>query len=214
MKINIHTHQSSGRSDVLELVNQYPHEFNGENEAYFSIGIHPWYIEENRLDNDLRMMEEKLTWANCLAVGECGIDKRINTDIQLQKDIFIRQLFLAEKYKKPVVLHCVAAYQEMIAIKKEYKVSVPMIVHGFSKNSMTAESLLKNGFYLSFGKYLLRNPELSEVFKTIPEDAFFLETDTIEETIDEVYKKASDSKGFDVEDRVKATFNKVFNLNK
>ncbi len=214
MKINIHTHQSSGRSDVLELVNQYPHEFNGENEAYFSIGIHPWYIEENRLDNDLRVMEEKLTWANCLAVGECGIDKRINTGIQLQKDIFIRQLFLAEKYKKPVVLHCVAAYQEMIAIKKEYKVSVPMIIHGFSKNSMTAESLLKNGFYLSFGKYLLRNPELSEVFKTIPEDAFFLETDTIKETIDEVYKKASDSKGFDVEERVKATFNKVFNLNK
>ena len=98
---------------------------------------------------------------------------------------------LAEKYKKPVVIHCVAAFQEVIAIKKKTKISVPLIIHGFSKNNQIANQLIKEGFYLSFGKFLLRNPDLKTVFKNIPNDRFFLETDTIEENIQQVYELAS-----------------------
>jgi TatD DNase family protein len=98
---------------------------------------------------------------------------------------------LAEKYQKPLVLHLVAAFDELIAIKKRLKISVPIIIHGFSKNEQVAKQLVDNGFYLSFGKYLLRNPELESVFKSIPNDKFFLETDTIEESLDEVYALAA-----------------------
>lgn len=190
---NFHTHQFTNQPNILELVNQYPKDFD-ETIPYYSIGIHPWYIDENRLETDLKIIEEKLQTKNCLAIGECGLDKRIEVPFDLQISVFEKQLILAEKYKKPVVIHCVAAYQEVTAIKKKMKISVPMIIHGFSKNNQIAQQLIKEGFYLSFGKYLLKNPDLKTVFENVPNNHFFLETDTIQETIKEVYKLASEYK--------------------
>ena len=187
---NFHTHQSAIEPNILELVNQYPHEFD-TSIKYYSIGIHPWHIEESRIENDLKIIEEKLQLDNCLAVGECGLDKRIETPLALQIKVFENQLVLAQKYNKPVVIHCVAAFQEVVEIKKRLNITVPLIIHGFSKNEQVAQSLINSGFYISFGKYLLRNPELEKVFKTVPNDKFFLETDTIHEGIETVYGLAS-----------------------
>ncbi len=209
MYFNLHTHRSSGEVNVVELVNQYPDEFD-VSAGYFSIGIHPWRISGERLDADLEMIESKLSDKKCLAVGECGLDKRIETPIDVQIPVFKAQLDLAVKYRKPVVLHCVAAYQEAIEIKKEFGISVPMIIHGFSKNEQVAKQLLDAGFYLSFGKYLLRNPELENVFKLVPDDRFFLETDMIDETIQEVYSLAARYKDKSIE-QLKYTINKNVN---
>lgn len=194
---NLHTHKFTNNSDVLELVNQYPWEFDATIPQY-SIGIHPWYIDENRLENDLKIIDEKLQLKECLALGECGLDKRIDVPMSLQIDVFEKQIALAEKHQKPLVLHLVAAFQELIAIKKRLKISVPIIIHGFSKNEQVADELIKNGFYLSFGKYLLRNPELDSVFKSVPNDKFFLETDTIDERLEEVYQLAAEYKNIDL----------------
>jgi TatD DNase family protein len=94
------------------------------------------------------------------------------------------------------------------------KITVPVIIHGFSKNQQVAKQLIDNGFYLSFGKYLLRNPELESVFQSIPNDKFFLETDTIEETLDEVYNLAANYKNINLPDLIEiinSNFNFVFN---
>jgi TatD DNase family protein len=187
---NLHTHKFTKNPNVLELVNQYPWEFD-EAIPYYSIGIHPWHINENRLEKDLEIIENKLQLPNCLALGECGLDKRIDIPMSLQIQVFEKQIALAEKYKKPLVLHLVAAFDELIEIKNRLKISVPIIIHGFSKNKQVARQLIDNGFYLSFGKYLLQNPELEEVFKSIPNDKFFLETDTIDETLEDVYTLAA-----------------------
>ena len=195
--INLHTHKFTNDPNVLEIVNQYPHEFD-VNIPFFSIGIHPCYINESRVEEDLQIIEEKIPLQNCLALGECGLDKRIEIPIEIQKQVFEKQLRLAIKYKKPVILHCVSAYQEIIEIKKRLEVDVPMIIHGFSKNKQVAKSLIDNGFYLSFGKYLLRNLELESVFASVPNDKFFLETDTMEETLEEVYKLAAKYKNIEV----------------
>ncbi|WJS93753.1 TatD family hydrolase [Flavobacterium johnsoniae] len=194
---NFHTHHFTNQQNVLELVNQYPKDFDSSI-AFYSIGIHPWYIDENRVAEDLKIIEEKLQIENCLAIGECGLDKRIEIPLELQVSVFEKQLELAQKFKKPVVIHCVAAFQEITAIKKRMKISVPMIIHGFSKNKQLAEQLIKDGFYLSFGKYLLKNPDLKSVFQAIPNDRFFLETDTIEETIQQVYELASEYKDLNI----------------
>lgn len=212
MLYNLHTHKSSNSNDVLEIVNQYPKDFDERIENY-SIGIHPWYIDVNRVEADLDIIEEKLQLENCLALGECGLDKRIEIPLDIQMQIFEQQIELAKKYQKPIILHCVSAYQEVIEIKKRLKIEVPMIIHGFSKNSQIAKSLLDNGFYLSFGKYLLRNPELESVFKEVPNDRFFLETDTIEETLEEVYAMASKYKNIEMEslkEIIITNFNQVF----
>ncbi|HWR93598.1 MAG TPA: TatD family hydrolase [Flavobacterium sp.] len=210
---NLHTHHFTNDAAVLELVNQYPMEFD-DLVPFYSIGIHPWKIDENIVEAELLIVEDKLKNNKCLALGECGLDKRIETNLDLQTQVFEKQLLLAEKYKKPVVIHCVAAFQEVIAIKKKMKISVPMIIHGFSKNSQIANQLTENGFYVSFGKYLLRNPELEFVFKNIPNNQFFLETDTIEEGIDEVYKLAAKYKNIEVEELIrliKSNVKTVFN---
>jgi TatD DNase family protein len=187
---NLHTHQFTNQPDILELVNQYPQEFDYKI-PYYSIGIHPLFIEETSLESDFRIIEEKLDLPECLALGECGLDKRSETLLELQQTVFKRQLALAEKFQKPVVIHCVAAFQELIEIKKRLKITVPMIIHGYSKKVELAKQLIDSGFYVSFGKNLLRNLEFESVFKSIPNDKFFLETDTIEEGIQEVYTLAA-----------------------
>ena len=196
---NLHTHKFTDNPEIVELVNQYPWNFD-ETIPTYSIGIHPWYIDENRLENDLKVIEEKLQLKQCIALGECGLDKRIEVPVDLQIQVFEKQIALAEKYQKPLVLHLVAAFDELIEIKKRLKISVPIIIHGFSKNQQVAKQLIDNGFYLSFGKYLLRNPELELVFKSVPNDRFFLETDTIEESLEDVYKLASKYKSIPTED--------------
>lgn len=209
---NLHTHKYTNDSTVLELVNQYPWEFDNAIPQY-SIGIHPWYIKEERLAIDLKTIEEKLPLKECLALGECGLDKRIEVPMILQIEVFEKQIALAEKYQKPLVLHLVAAFDELIEIKKRLKISVPIIIHGFSKKEQVARQLIASGFYLSFGKYLLRNPEMKDVFQSIPNDRFFLETDTIEETLLDVYSLAAEYKGMTLEQmksQVAANWEKVF----
>jgi TatD DNase family protein len=211
---NLHTHKFTNQETVLELVNQYPQEFDSEI-RYYSIGIHPWYIDEQRLEADLEIIVSKLEEPNCLALGECGLDKRIEIPLELQQIVFERQLLLAQKLNKPVVIHCVAAFQEVIATKKRLKITVPMIIHGFSKNKQVAKELTDNGFYISFGKYLLRNPELETVFLSIPNDRFFLETDTVEEGIEEVYALAAKYKNNSIEELqiiLNNNFKQVFNF--
>jgi len=211
---NLHTHRYTANPLILELVNQYPWEFD-ETILNYSIGIHPWYIDESRLASDLQIINEKLALPNCLALGECGLDKRIEIAMEIQKEVFIKQIVLAEKYQKPIVLHCVAAFQEIIQIKKEQNVTVPMIIHGFSKNEQIAKQLLDNGFYLSFGKYLVLNPELKSVFQSVPNNQFFLETDTIEESLEVVYAVAANYKNIEIEEMksiIKTNFDNVFSL--
>ncbi|MCL6461614.1 MAG: TatD family hydrolase [Flavobacterium micromati] len=210
---NLHTHKYTNQDSVLELVNQYPQEFDGAIPCY-SIGIHPWYIVKDRVEVDLAIIESKLKEPNCLAIGECGLDKRIEIPIELQQMVFERQLLLAQKYNKAVVIHCVAAFQEVIETKKRLNISVPMIIHGFSKNGQVANQLIANGFHISFGKYLLQKKELEEVFINIPNDRIFLETDTIEEGIETVYQLAANYKGITVlkiQEIINSNFAEVFN---
>lgn len=211
---NLHTHKFTSQPNVLELVNQYPQDFDAAI-PFYSIGIHPWYIVKERMEADLNIIESKLQEPNCLAVGECGLDKRIEIPMELQQLVFEKQLLLAEKYRKPVVLHCVAAFQEVIEIKKKLNISVPMLIHGFSKNEQVAKQLLDNGFYISFGKYLLRNPELETVFKSIPNNRFFLETDTMEEHLETVYALAAKYKKTtigEIQKQINRNFTAVFKI--
>ncbi|WP_333878434.1 TatD family hydrolase [Flavobacterium sp.] len=198
MLYNLHTHHFTNNANVIELVNQYPWAFNDAIPQY-SIGIHPWYIDENRLESDLQCIETQLALPECWALGECGLDKRIDIPMEIQIAVFEKQIVLAEHYQKPLVLHLVAAYQELVAIKNRLHITVPVVLHGFSKNAQVARQMVDHGFYLSFGKYLLRNPELKDVFASVPNDRFLLETDMMEETLEDVYLKAAQYKGMTLE---------------
>lgn len=211
--INLHTHHHSNQLNTFELVNQYPLEFHSSI-PYYSMGIHPWFIKEATLEQEFEILTQKIQDKNCLAIGECGLDKRIDVPLDLQKAVFERQLLLAQHVQKPVIIHCVAAFDELIECTKRLQIKVPIIVHGFSKNSQLANQLIQQGFYISFGKYLFQMPNLASVLNQIPEDRFFLETDTALQTIEDVYQLVAKSKGISVptlQEKVKQNFESIFN---
>lgn len=212
--VNLHTHFYTNSDSVLEIVNQYPNEFSAEI-PHYSIGIHPWHIDDTRWNDDLKIIKDKLSLKECIALGECGLDKRIDKIYNKQIEVFESQLNLLHEVSKPVILHCVASFDEVMSCKKNSQLSSPFILHGYSKNYQVAKQVLNQDFYLSFGKYLLRNPELSEVFRKIPNEKIFLETDTIAESLEEVYTFAANCKNISVEEMKEIVWNNyqtVFNL--
>ena len=205
---NLHTHNSTPKPGVVALVNQYPLEFEASI-PLSSVGIHPWHIKEDTVMQELALLEQYIALPQVAALGECGLDKRIAVPFDLQIRVFEAQLHVAQQIQKPVIIHCVAAFQELIHCISTQGITVPIIIHGFSKNAQLAQQLLQEGYYLSFGKYLFQQPELADVLTTIPEDRFFLETDTMDRSIQEVYTKAAECKKMCL-DELKSTLNCTF----
>ena len=165
-------------------------------EHYFSVGIHPQNIHE-QWENDLENLKMISQNPKCLAIGECGLDALVNIDENHQKKVFEAQFIWANQIQKPVIIHCVKRFQELIPFQKIAK--VPMIIHGFNKKKAIADEMLKHGFYLSFGKSVLHNLSLQTSLKEIPLEKIFLETDDADFDIAELYQKASEIKEIPVE---------------
>ncbi len=170
----------------------------GENfsEGNFSVGIHPKDIDENWQES-LEKVKEISLQKNCLAIGECGLDALIGIDENLQKKVFEVQILWANEINKPVIIHCVKRFQELIPFQKLAK--VPLIIHGFNKKKSVAEEMLKHGFYLSFGKSVLHNLSLQTIVKDFPLEKMFLETDDADFDIAELYQKVAELKKISLE---------------
>lgn len=162
----------------------------------YSIGIHPKDIDLNAVDRQFEWMKNRVS-ENCLAIGECGLDSFVETDQKIQEDVFLRQIQFANEVKKPMIIHCVRKFYEVISFKKYAE--QPMIIHGFNKKERIAEDLLKNNFYLSFGKAVLYNLSLQNTLKITPLDKIFLETDNDDFSLEELYEKVSEIKGISLE---------------
>ncbi|MBL0328602.1 MAG: TatD family hydrolase [Bacteroidetes bacterium] len=187
--IDVHTH-SLKQSDAIQVYNQAIEDpFQA---SLCSVGIHPWYINRDNLNNQLEQLEILLHQKTVIALGECGLDKLIDLPMVTQETVFKAQILLAEKHKKPLIIHCVRAFDDLLRIRKGMNVSVPMIIHGYNNNKEIALQLLKSGCYFSFGKALLNNESnASKVISLIPSDKLFLETDSSDTTIENIYTAAS-----------------------
>jgi len=208
---DVHTHTFSSDKNVFSIVNTYP---NSEDFSMpFSIGIHPWFIKKEQLANHLSILEDKLQDKKCYALGECGLDKLTDVDFELQKEVFVKQIQLSEKYQKPLIIHCVKSYQEIIELKKEMNPKQVWILHGFNKSKQLAESCIKNEILLSFGAALINNKKLQETFLALPLSSILLETDDDKMNIKEVYQKASIIKNIEIDEfqqEIKQKFNTIF----
>ena len=209
---DVHTHKRSSSKNIFSIENKYPNDTDFTKP--FSIGIHPWFIKPENVTKELLIIEEKLKDENCFALGESGLDKITASDFEFQKEVFKKQIQLSEKYQKPLIIHCVKAYQDIIEIKKELKPTQIWIFHGFNKNIQVAESILKNGMVLSFGTAIIKNKKLQEVISKVPVSSILLETDDdINIDIKEVYQKISELKKITVEElqqKLKQNFKSIF----
>ena len=196
---NIHSHHSA-ESGVVSIKNIHSLKTTLSQPEYISIGIHPWHINEKKLNEEIDIIQKNAQNKNVLAIGECGLDKLIDTELSIQENIFKVQLEIAQQVQKPIIVHCVKAFDSLVRIKKAMNVNIPMIVHGFNNNEQIAKELIKNGFYLSFGKALLQeNSNATKAIQLSSIDSIFLETDDADFDIAELYQKAAEIKEIPVE---------------
>lgn len=184
---NIHTHHPAEDPSVIEIVNEIIKEQPNKLETpYRSYGIHPWYI--NNVEQQMEQLQQLVSLPETVAIGEAGLDKLAETDFVVQQKVFKAQAVLAESVQKPLIIHCVKAWPELLAMKKEIKPSVPWIIHGFRGKPELAEQLIEQGFYLSFGAQF--NPAALQ--QAWPEH-LLAETDETETPIQQVYQQMADS---------------------
>ena len=157
--------------DGLEIIYRYP-------EIYMTVGFHPDEVD-NITDKDINDLEVLLkTNKKIVGIGEIGLDYYHNDmNKERQREYFIKQIELAEKYDLPVVIHSRESIQEIYDILKEHKVKG--VIHCFSGSLEMAKLFIDLGFYLGIGGVLtFRNSKLKEVVSELSLDNLVLETDS------------------------------------
>ncbi len=167
-QVDIHTHNPTSESLTLS-----------------SYGVHPRCAGEVLRPLSMADFEVKD------AVGEIGLDYACAVDRELQQQLFEEQLQIAEELGKIVVVHCVRAYNEVLATLRKYNLR-RVIFHGFIGSVQLAEQLFERGYWLSFGGRTFSSPKTIEALRATPLNRLFLESDQGEVDIQYMYGKVAE----------------------
>ena len=179
MLIDIHTHRATEAVTIR------------------AVGVHPWHAAECSLPTI-----EAIEAAD--AVGEIGLDKACGVDFEMQRALFVKQLELAERFEKPVVLHCVRAFEEVMTLLERHTLRA-VLFHGFIGSREQASRAVKKGYYLSFGARTEGSNKTIEALRETPLERLFVETDEAETTIEAMYQTIARLRGTEVEELEEAT---------
>lgn len=190
-KIDLHTHRLKSDSSI-QILNAFAQDLPlPKDKNFYSAGLHPWHIGLVNPEACLQSISQAMGLKNVLAMGECGLDRSAATDFATQLGYFRQQIELAEKHSKPLIIHCVRSFPELISLKKEGKTTIPWIIHGYQGNQESTLQLIRHNFYFSLGESLLKNQQKNEIVRLIPSNHLFLETDDAETSISDIYLLAS-----------------------
>lgn len=191
--LDIHTHSFYQDPETNLVLNVFPGELEKlRNPVLFSVGLHPWYIDENTSAQELDVVRSTAAGPRVIALGETGLDKRVGIPYNIQCSVFEQQLEIAASLAKAVIIHCVRSYSEMLSYRKKSDQSVPWIFHWFNSDEQTAAQLIRKNCYLSFGHMLFNEQSRAfRTFKNLPASRIFFETDDAGFTIQEVYERAA-----------------------
>ena len=183
MFVDIHTHIDN--QSVIKIVSE-----NFEEKILTTWGVHPWEVGRT----------QSVRTEDIFAIGEVGLDKAHKETFDKQIEVFEEMIKLSEALRKPVIVHCVKAYSEIIEMRKKTKATMPWVIHGFNSSVETMRQLLKHDIYISLGEILYRNENQAvKILKDIPIERLFLETDVSGRDIKDVYAKAASLMGCDIE---------------
>ena len=189
MILDIHTHNAQTHAQTID-----------------SVGIHPWHVLVGEVAEVKRLAPEKD------AIGEIGLDYACEVPRKEQAAIFRAQLSIAERLEKPVVLHCVRAFEDTMKILGEYRLKA-VIFHGFIGSVEQAQRAINQGYYLSFGERTFRSPKSIEALRSTPLSHLFVETDESPTPIEEIYAKIAELRGVELGELTRATeenFKRIF----
>ena len=165
--------EPNGFKKILNLCEKYDNVFG-------AVGVHPEDV--NSYNDDIgNIIKEYLKHPKIVAVGEIGLDYYWDkSQIELQKDIFEKQILLAKEIGKPVLVHDREAHADTFEILKKTKASeVGVVMHCFSGSPEFAMECIKEGFYIALGGVVtFKNAKKAkEVAKVVPLERLLLETD-------------------------------------
>lgn len=191
MFVDIHTHHFPPKSAhaICNLsLKQANHVLNKNGDGFFSAGFHPWHLNEYS-EETLHEFEKIIRDKRIVAIGECGLDKNVDTPLDRQKTILKEQILLSEQMEKPLIIHCVGRFNELLEMRKKISPKQMWIIHGFRGKPQVAGQLLKAGCYLSFGEKFNQ-----ESVRITPVDKLFVETDESQLAIETLYKRIAEEK--------------------
>jgi TatD DNase family protein len=148
--------------------------------AMYSVGIHPWHAG-SATDEIIARLRYDARRECVRAIGETGIDRLHADTLPRQIELTRLHVALSEELRKPLVLHVVKAYSEIIALKRELRPTQPWVIHGFRGKPELARQLLRADFYLSLGAQFNR-----DAAAVIPAERLLVETDDSSMPISEI----------------------------
>jgi TatD DNase family protein len=197
MKIDIHRHAGDkGAADRVVRNLFHNHIGDLDSDHWYSVGLHPWHVAGEMLSADLEKVRAIVLNNRVIAIGETGLDKAVEIPWDIQKLAFEGQIRIAVEFERPIIIHCVRAYQEIIQARIKSKHKQAWIIHWFNASAQTGQQLVGKDFYLSFGHMLFNeNSKAFQAFPSIPADRIFLETDDASYSIEQLYDRASELRG-------------------
>ena len=189
MFVDIHTHIDN--QSVIKIVSD-----NFEEKTLHTVGVHPWDVDDY-LKGIPRCARNDSSF---FAIGEVGLDKVHKETFDKQIEVFEEMIKVSENLRKPVIVHCVRSYSEIIEIRKKTRATMPWVIHGFNSSVDTMQQLLRYDIYISLGDILYRNENQAvKILENIPVERLFLETDVSGRDIKDVYAKAASLMGCDID---------------
>jgi TatD DNase family protein len=181
---NLHSHYQDNQNHTIFQASSI------QEDCWFSFGIHPW---DTNSSNDLKDFKEILNHQNCLALGEIGLDKIKDINLEKQIEIFTSQIELSEELQLPVIIYCVRAWNELKLLKRRLNPTQPWIYHGFSKKNILYE-VLEEGMLVSFGQSIMNDLDLLKSSLDVSMNKIFFETDDKQVEIEQIYSTFANAK--------------------
>jgi TatD DNase family protein len=215
--IDIHNHGSLSVKGHFSVENLMSHEDripDNQQGLTYTIGIHPWHLSSENFKQQIDNVGKYASHSNIIAIGEAGFDRLRGPSALLQKSAFEEQVKIADERAKPLIIHCVRSWDELLSEKKRLKPSTPWLIHGFRGKKELALQLISKGMYLSFWFDFILKPESTPLLKSLPKENIFLETDGSGIDIETLYEKVAvdlDLSEEELKKIVYSNFNKIFN---
>ena len=156
---------------ALQLGSTYP-------EVTPFLGLHPWYADRVSMGWQNRLRAHLAT--SFCGIGEIGLDKKCGIDLRLQEQLFSDQLLIACEFKRPVSIHCVGRWGQLLDILNKFSIEQglpPILIHSYSGSAETMNKLIQLGFFLSFSPTALNRPKIQCLLQKVPLLHLLLETD-------------------------------------
>ena len=214
--IDIHNHGTHGRPGYFQVENLMTHESripDDEDGLAFTIGIHPWFQTAENFHQQICIVRQYADHQNVIAIGETGFDRLKGPEFSIQRTVFAEQVRIADDVSKPVVIHCVRAWDELLSEHRKLRPSTPWLVHGFRGKKELAMQLISKGMYLSFWFDFIVKPESTLLIKNLPIEKIFLETDGSSTDMRTIYEKVASDLHLSMDElksKIFSNFKKLF----